>query len=65
MLRQHVGAGKEAKEQADAVLQHIAQLSTFGRLIDPEEIADTLLFAAQNPVINGAVLHANLGQVGL
>jgi hypothetical protein len=32
-------------------------------LIRPEEIADTIFFAAQNPVINGAVIHANLGQI--
>jgi 3-oxoacyl-[acyl-carrier protein] reductase len=45
------------------VLAEIAKLSTFGRLITPEEIADTLFFAAFNPVVNGSVIHANLGQV--
>lgn len=70
MLRSHVGAATQLgadeaeKEQAESILKQIASLSTFGRLIDPTEIADTLLFAATNPVINGAVLHANLGQVG-
>ncbi len=41
----------------------IANMSAFGRLVSPDEIADTLLWAAGHPVINGAVLHANLGQV--
>ena len=34
----------------------------FGRLIDPGEIAELLIWAHNNLVINGAVLHANLGQ---
>ena len=54
MLRSHVP--KEA-------LASIAQTSTFGRLIDPEEIARTIFWATQNPVINGSVIHANLGQI--
>ena len=54
MLRAHVPA-----EAMDAV----RGLSAYGRLIEPSEIADTLLWAAESPVINGAVLHANLGQV--
>lgn len=41
----------------------ISAMSAFGRLIDPEEIASTLLWAADSPVLNGAVIHANLGQV--
>ncbi len=56
MLRAHVG-------EDEAVLTSIAGASTFGRLITPEEIADSILFAASNPVINGAVIHANLGQL--
>jgi NAD(P)-dependent dehydrogenase (short-subunit alcohol dehydrogenase family) len=54
MLREHVPA--EAMEQ-------IQGISAFNRLIDPAEIAETLYFCAGNPVINGAVIHANLGQV--
>ena len=54
MLRTHVPA-----EAMDAV----RGLSAYGRLIEPAEIAETLHWAAENPVINGAVLHANLGQV--
>ena len=56
MLREHVGNDPD-------VLESIAGLSAYGRLIDPREIATTLLFAAQSPVLNGAVIHANLGQI--
>ncbi|HET8710774.1 MAG TPA: SDR family oxidoreductase, partial [Spongiibacteraceae bacterium] len=56
MLRAHVGHSEE-------VLQTIAQGVIQKRLIEPEEIASTIYFCAQNPVINGAVIHANLGQV--
>ena len=54
MLREHV--------PADA-LDSVRSMSTYGRLITPDEIARTLHWAAHNPVVNGAVLHANLGQV--
>lgn len=56
MLRGHVGDDQ-------SVLESIASGVTFGRLIEPEEIARTLWFCAGNPVINGAVIHANLGQI--
>lgn len=54
MLRSHV-----PPEAMDSV----RAMSVFGRLIDPAEIAETIFWAATNPVINGAVIHANLGQV--
>lgn len=54
MLRAHV--------PADAMAA-VAGMSAYNRLIDPAEIAELLHWAAENPVINGAVLHANLGQV--
>ena len=54
MLREHVPA-----DAMDAV----RGMSAFDRLIEPGEIADALLWAATSPVINGAVIHANLGQV--
>ena len=57
MLRAHVGHSEE-------ILQGLSQRVTQGRLIQPEEIANTIYFCAQNSVINGAVIHANLGQVG-
>lgn len=55
MLRGHVG-------HDETVLQAIAAMNGIGRLIEPEEIAGLIGWAAENPVINGAVLHANLGQ---
>lgn len=57
MLRAHVGHNEE-------ILQAISQNVTQKRLIKPEEIARTIYFSAQNSVINGAVIHANLGQIG-
>ena len=54
MLRDHVPA-----DAMDAV----RGMSAFNRLIEPDEIADALLWAASSPVINGSVIHANLGQV--
>ena len=53
MLRDHV---------PESALEEVSTASAFGRLIQPHEISDTLFFAARNPVINGAVIHANLGQ---
>lgn len=40
----------------------IVGLSAFDRLVEPEEIAETVAFAARSPVLNGALIHANLGQ---
>ena len=54
MLRAHV-----PPEAMDAV----RGMSAFNRLIEPGEIAETLFWASRNPVVNGAVIHANLGQV--
>lgn len=54
MLRAHV---------PEEAMPAVAGMSAYGRLIAPEEIAETLFWAAINPVVNGAVLHANLGQV--
>ena len=54
MLREHVPS-----DAMDAV----RGMSAFNRLIEPDEIAATLLWAAASPVINGSVIHANLGQV--
>ena len=55
MLRTHLGNDEQ-------VLQAIAGMNSFGRLIEPGEIAGLIHWAHHNPVINGAVLHANLGQ---
>ena len=43
-------------------LDAIAGLSAFDRLIEPREIAEAVAFAARSPVLNGALIHANLGQ---
>jgi NAD(P)-dependent dehydrogenase (short-subunit alcohol dehydrogenase family) len=56
MLREHVGNNAE-------ILQSLAKGVAYGRLIEPQEIARAILFCAENPVLNGSVLHANLGQV--
>ena len=56
MLRNHIGN--------DAlVIESISQMNSFGRLVQPEEIARLIVWAHDNPAINGAALHANLGQV--
>lgn len=55
MLRTHLGNDQE-------VLQAIGAMNSFNRLIEPGEIAELIIWAHHNPVINGAVLHANLGQ---
>lgn len=54
MLRHHV---------PDEAMESVRAMSAYNRLIDPDEIAEALFWASGNPVINGAVLHANLGQV--
>lgn len=56
MLLEHVGKDAE-------ILAAIAGGVTQNRLIDPDEIAETIYFCASNPVINGSVIHANLGQI--
>ena len=55
MLRTHLGSDP-------AVAAAIAGMNSFSRFIAPEEIAELIRWAHHNPVINGAVLHANLGQ---
>ncbi len=56
MLRGHIGTDP-------AIEQGIASTIAMGRLITPAEIANVVLFCAQNPVVNGAVIDANLGQI--
>lgn len=55
MLREHVGDDA-------ALLATLREMTGAGRLIDPDEIAAVVQWAAENPVLNGAVLHANHGQ---
>ena len=54
MLRERMG---------QCAIEDAAAHSTSGRLVEPDEIAALLLFAARQPVLNGALLHANLGQI--
>lgn len=56
MLRDHLGGNQQ-------IIESIKGEITQGRLLAPEEIAQTLWFCGTNPAINGAVMHANLGQV--
>ena len=56
MLRQHVG------NDAD-VLSSLGEMNSYGRLVAPQEIADLIFWAHHHPAINGAVMHANLGQL--
>jgi 3-oxoacyl-[acyl-carrier protein] reductase len=55
MLRTHLGNDPEVEAA-------IAGMNSFNRLIQPGEIAELIRWAHHNPVINGAILHANLGQ---
>ncbi|MEL6300824.1 MAG: SDR family oxidoreductase [Pseudomonadota bacterium] len=56
MLRNHVG-------NDESILEALATNMCLGRLATPDEIAATIVFCVQNPVINGSVIHANLGQI--
>ena len=54
MLVEYVQGNQEA-------LKIMASTLSENRLISPEEIASTIFFCANNSVINGSVIHANLG----
>jgi NAD(P)-dependent dehydrogenase (short-subunit alcohol dehydrogenase family) len=56
MLRAHT-------QRDEHVLRALAAMSGHGRLIRPDEIATLLLSCATQPVVDGAVIHANLGQI--
>lgn len=51
--------GLHARPEA---MRAVLGMISFGRLLTPEEIADLVVFAFDQPALNGAVLHANLGQ---
>lgn len=55
MLRTHLGNDEDT-------LRAIGGSNSFGRLVAAEEIAELIVWAHQHPVINGTVVHANLGQ---
>ncbi len=53
---------RERSGHDETVLDFFRNMSAENRLVRPDEIAAVLYFAAMNAVVNGAVLHANLGQ---
>lgn len=55
MLRSHI--------PDDTLRLQLGGSNAFGRLASPNEIAELIWWAHNNPVINGSVLHANLGQL--
>ena len=56
MLKQHLGGDTD-------LMVEIGSQNGFGRLIKPEEIAGVVTWAHESPVVNGSVIHANLGQI--
>lgn len=42
--------------------QAVRDMVSFGRLLEPEEVADIVVFATRTQALNGAIVHANLGQ---
>jgi len=56
MLQEHLGENPEIYQQITSTIAH-------QRLAQPSEIANTIWFCSQNPVVNGSILHANLGQI--
>lgn len=55
MLRQRVNHNPDS-------IQQLASIQTANRLISPGEIAEVIYFCATHPVMNGAIVHSNLGQ---
>ena len=45
------------------VYKSITEKVLFKRLVEPSEIADLVFFSSQNEVLNGSVIHGNLGQL--
>lgn len=55
MLRTHLGNDA-------GTIEAIGAMNSFGRLVAADEIARLIEWVHDNPVLNGAVLHGNLGQ---
>jgi len=55
MLRAHMD-----QQTIDSFVTHKISAK---RLVDPAEIAEVVYFCANSPVINGSIIHANLGQI--
>jgi 3-oxoacyl-[acyl-carrier protein] reductase len=49
-------------DELQRVRRAIEGMASFGRLVRPDEVAALVGFVVDNPALNGAVLHANLGQ---
>ncbi|HVV67712.1 MAG TPA: SDR family oxidoreductase [Patescibacteria group bacterium] len=56
MLKQHL---QSDQSNLDIILSKIC----FHKLIKPEEIAKLTFYCALNPLLNGATIHANYGQI--
>lgn len=55
MLRTHLGNDED-------IIEALGAMNSFQRLVEPEEIAALIEWVHTNPVLNGTVLHGNLGQ---
>jgi 3-oxoacyl-[acyl-carrier protein] reductase len=56
MLREHIGNNEE-------IIKSLESIICAGRLVKTEEMAEMIYFCSNNPVINGSVIHANLGNI--
>ena len=56
MLRSRMGPDPAVRASVEARM-------SAGRLLAPRESAELLFFSANNPALDGSVLHANLGQL--
>ncbi|NNM59441.1 MAG: hypothetical protein HKM04_06450 [Legionellales bacterium] len=53
----------ERCKHVPGLLETLSGLSTYHRLLQPDELAELIEFCACHPLINGAMIHGNLGQV--
>ncbi len=54
---------RERAEKVPGLLEKLSDLCSARRLIEPPEIAELILFCSEHPVLNGAIIHGNLGQI--
>ena len=59
----YVAARNRGQRVGSLLMASIVSGITQQRLLRPEEIADVIYFCSNNAAVNGAVLHANLGQI--
>ncbi|AJC48727.1 SDR family oxidoreductase [Allofrancisella guangzhouensis] len=55
-LQQHL---REGGRHIDQAIENVAMK----RIIDPKEIANFITYCVETPIVNGAVLHTNLGYI--